>query len=173
MPTHPTFDERFGELAQIAHRVAFRLTGSRDDTEDLTQEALARTAVRWRRVEPYADAFVARVTTNLALGLLRRRRELPHTIEHRGDLAQRVVDRDELVRALRKLPRRQREVLALRFLADLSEARVAEVLGCSVGTVKQHTHRAVRAARALLAHGSDPNLTNPDPGGPSHVPTSG
>lgn len=62
------------------------------------------------------------------------------------------VDHVELVAALRSLPRRQREVVALRYLADLPEAEVAALLGCAPGTVKQHAHRGLAALRRSLAH---------------------
>jgi RNA polymerase sigma factor (sigma-70 family) len=60
----------------------------------------------------------------------------------------------DLVRALRALPRRQREVVALRYLADRPEAEVADLLGCSAGAVKQHAHRGLAALRARLAPGA-------------------
>ena len=77
---------------------------------------------------------------------------------HRGDQSaspRRVPtttpDRVDLHRALDKLSRRQREVIVLRYFADLPEAAVAETLGCSVGAVKQHASRALAALRAELA----------------------
>jgi RNA polymerase sigma factor (sigma-70 family) len=59
----------------------------------------------------------------------------------------RVDQRDEVWRALGRLPRRQRAVLVLRFFEDLSEAEIAEVLGCSVGTVKSQASRALAKLR--------------------------
>ena len=58
--------------------------------------------------------------------------------------------------ALSKLPKRQREVVALRYLADLTEADTASVLGVTVGTVKQHGRRALQAMRERL--GVDPTF---------------
>jgi RNA polymerase sigma factor (sigma-70 family) len=60
------------------------------------------------------------------------------------------AERVDLARALRRLPRRQREVVVLRYLADWSEADVALALGCSVGTVKSHGHRGLAALRRHL-----------------------
>ena len=65
------------------------------------------------------------------------------------------MDRVDLVRALRALPRRQREVVALRYLADRPEAEVADLLGCSAGAVKQHAHRGLAALRARLGPGTN------------------
>ena len=70
----PSFEERFGALAALSYKVAFRLTGDRSEAEDLCQEALTRAYASWRRVAGYDEAWVARVTTNLAIGRWRRRR---------------------------------------------------------------------------------------------------
>jgi RNA polymerase sigma factor (sigma-70 family) len=70
-----------------------------------------------------------------------------------SDPADAAVTRLALAQALRRLPRRQRDVVVLRYLADLSEADVAESLGVSAGSVKQHAHRAVNALRRALGPG--------------------
>ncbi|HET9116936.1 MAG TPA: sigma-70 family RNA polymerase sigma factor [Pseudonocardiaceae bacterium] len=141
----PSFDDAAGELYQIAYRVAYRMLGSPLDAQDVAQEIAARAWVRWSKVEPYARAWVARSAANLVLDRLRRS-------GHRVGLEPAVVspvnaDRVELVMALRSLPKRQREVVVMRYLADLPEAEVAERLGCSVGAVKQHAHRGLVALR--------------------------
>jgi RNA polymerase sigma factor (sigma-70 family) len=167
MTTTPSdFDDRFDELARIAYRVAFRLTGSPADAEDIAQESLARASVRWRKIGPYAEAWVTRVATNLALGRLRKARPVAGESAPAADSAQLVADRHALVELVRRLPRRQRQAVTLRFLADLPEARVAELLGCSVGSVKQHTSRGLAALRTGLR--SDPD----DPRGELRVPTA-
>jgi RNA polymerase sigma-70 factor (sigma-E family) len=147
----PTYDERFAELASLSYRIAYRMSGSREESRDIAQEAMARAYARWPKVRDAAPGWVSRVTTNLTLDLLRKRRrpQLPGG-EPARDLANAVVRRAELVEALRPLPRRQRDVVVLRYLADLSEADVARSLGCSVGTVKQHAHRGLAALRASL-----------------------
>jgi RNA polymerase sigma-70 factor (sigma-E family) len=145
-----TFEERFAVLAALGYKVAYRLTGDRAESEDLAQEALARAYLRWRKVAAYDEAWMARVTTNLAIGRWRKHGRVilsgsavPAAAATGGD----PLDRIELVRILRSLPKRQREAVALRYLADLPEAEVAAVLGCSVGAVKQHTHRGLAALR--------------------------
>src|SRR5687767_7754518 len=70
------FEDRFGDLAALSYRVAYRLTGDREASEDLCQEALARAYRSWRRVAAYDEAWVARVTTNLAIGRWRKDRRL-------------------------------------------------------------------------------------------------
>jgi RNA polymerase sigma-70 factor (sigma-E family) len=152
--TAPPFDDRFAELSTLAYRVAFRILGDRGDAQDVAQEALARAYARWGRVHGHADPWVARVSANLAIGRWRRRgRSTPAAVPPGCDSAQVAADRVALATALAGLPRRQREVVVLRFLADRSEAAVAEELGCSVGTVKQHTHRALAALRRALGAG--------------------
>jgi RNA polymerase sigma factor (sigma-70 family) len=99
---------------------------------------------------------VARVTANLAIDHLRRTRG--RSLEGWGppataspDHGALAAERTELVRALSQLPRRQRQVVVLRYLADLPESRVATELGCSPGTVKQHASRGLAALRAALS----------------------
>ena len=143
----PDFDAAFDELFSVAYRVGYRLLGSREDADDVAIEALARAWQSWDKVGGYAAAWVARVASNLAIGLLRRRRRSELLSLRSGVRAEAsfAEDRRDLVRALKKLSGRQREVLVLRFIADLSEAEVAAALGCSVGAVKQHAHRAIAA----------------------------
>lgn len=149
-----TFEEAFEDLYARAYGVAYQLLGRRSEAEDVAQETLARAFVRWRRVAGYAEAWVVRVAGNLAIDGWRRRQRLEPAAdtEQRGGASpgpdgQRV----DLHRALATLSRRQREVIVLRFLADLPEADVAEALGCSVGSVKQHASRGLAALRASMA----------------------
>jgi RNA polymerase sigma factor (sigma-70 family) len=142
------YDEQFDGLARIAYRVAYRVLGDREDACDVAQEALARAYPRWRKIEAYAEPWVARVAANLAVGQVRRRRRrgpLPESAT--DDLEPAAVERLELVRELQRLPRRQREVIALRFLADLTETQVATALGCSLGSVKKHSNRGLSTLR--------------------------
>ena len=173
----PRFEDRFGPLADLSYRVAYRLVGDRSEAEDLAQEALARAYGRWRTVRGHDEAWVARVTTNLAIGRWRRRRVAAERHAAAGDAAllargdglpggrpggpaEARVDRVDVVRALRALPRRQREVVALRYLADRPEAEVADLLGCSAGAVKQHAHRGLAALRARLGPGTNDDEEN-------------
>jgi RNA polymerase sigma-70 factor (sigma-E family) len=147
----PTFDDSFPALYRHAYRVAYRLCGSDSDAKDLAQDALVRAFGRWETVRAYADpsAWVARVVTNLAFDQWRRRR-----LFRRLPVASREQsvpdDHVDLYLALDSLPRRQRQVVVLRYLADQSEAATAEALGCSVGTVKQHASRGLKSLRTRL-----------------------
>ena len=146
------FDDMFPEMFRAAYRVAFRLLGSREDAADCAQEACARACADWSKLTRSGSPvpWVVRVSSNLAIDRWRkaRRRAL------RGRQSGVVLDPDpsrlDLYRALDALPRRQRDVVVLRHLADLSEIEVAAVLGCSVGTVKSNASRARAALREVL-----------------------
>lgn len=142
-----TFEAAFPELFEQARRLAARLLGA----EDMAAEAMARAWLRWRRLEDasYRDAWVLRVATNLCLDSLRRRRT-PVAAPPASDGAEQQVLRLALAAALGKLPRRQREAVVLRHLADLPESDVAAALGISPGTVGAHVHRGLAALRQRL-----------------------
>jgi RNA polymerase sigma-70 factor (sigma-E family) len=152
-------DEGFDEFVALRYaellRVAYLLTGSRTDAEDLVQAALVRALRRWSRVDD-PMAYVRRAMVNQHINIWRRvrRRELvtahlPDTIY--GDPAETVSQRAALLAALRSLPARTRVVVALRYLADMSEADVAAAVGTSVGNVKSHASRGLAKLRAVLA----------------------
>lgn len=146
------YDEQFDDLAAIAYRVAFRMLGAREDARDVAQEAMARAYAHWRRASGHPEAWVSRVAANRAIDLLRRRGRVSEPAQEPvADHGPHATERLELVRALEALPRRQREVVVLRYLADLPEAEVAAQLGCSAGTVKQHASRGLAALRSALA----------------------
>jgi RNA polymerase sigma-70 factor (sigma-E family) len=145
-----TFEETFEGLYARAYGVAYQLVGRRSEAEDVAQETLARAFARWPRVRSYAEAWVVRVAGNLAIDGWRRGRRLDHSAIADAAVAGPDAHRVDLQRALHKLSRRQRDVLILRFLADLPEAEVARALGCSAGSVKQHASRGLAALRTSL-----------------------
>ncbi len=134
--------------------------------EDLLQTALTRTWPRWERLHPDGDAeaYVRRVMVNTSLSWRARRWNGEWATEHLPDREGvdphgRVHDRAHLADVLRDLPPRQRAVLVLRFFEDCSEQQTADVLGCSVGTVKSQTSRALARLRANAAGITDAQLT--------------
>lgn len=154
------FDTAFPALHALAYRVAFRLLGVREDSEDIAQEAVARAGVRWQRLtrQGAPDAWVVRVAGRLAIDAWRRRGvRAQYAATARpvaggdGGPLDRIVLHDHLAR----LTRRQREVVVLRYIGDLSEAAVADALGCSLGTVKRHASRGLAALRAGLEGAGD------------------
>lgn len=121
------------------------------------QIALLRTLGRWGAItgEPAAYAFA--VLVNLSRDRRRSRRRRPVTVlESWGqdprvsDGVDRLLERDAIVQAARRLLRRQREILACRFVLDRSVSETASALGVPEGTVKSYTARALTHMRALL-----------------------
>jgi RNA polymerase sigma factor (sigma-70 family) len=150
-PEEADFVAAYPELFPKAYRVAYRLLGSREAAEDTAAEALSRAFARWSHVSflPYRDAWVLRVTTNLALHALARRR--PAVPEARSlQIDDAAATRVALAEALKALPKRQRHIIVLRHLAGLPEAEIAVALGISEGTVKTHTKRALATLRRTL-----------------------
>lgn len=138
-------------------RAALLLTGHREDAEDLLQTALAKVAQKWDSLKPFSspDAYVRRVLYNQRVSWWRRSRSRHETSmadvmdrEPRGDFASDSALRIALRRVLSELTVRQRAIVVLRFYEDLPESEVAEILGCTVGTVRSQTHRTLARLRA-------------------------
>lgn len=140
-------------------RLAYRLCLDATEADDLAQEALARAWARWERIQDgNPEAYVNRIVTSVFLD--RRRRE---TIARRvlagigrqsqPQSGESVIERADLRSALLELPPRQRAAVVLRYVEDQSSAQAADVLGCSVGTIKSQAHDGLARLRTLL--GSD------------------
>jgi RNA polymerase sigma factor (sigma-70 family) len=164
----PDFAEAFHELYPRARRLAYRILGNPSEAEDAAAEALTRALVAWRRVAslPYREAWVLRVTANVAVDARRRGRRADAEETLPAAENEDVTDlRLALAAALAALPRRQREVIALHHLVGLREAEIASALGVSVGAVKKHGHRGMARLRAALGHEWDPSLGGREQGG--------
>ncbi|MFG3578247.1 SigE family RNA polymerase sigma factor [Micromonospora chersina] len=153
MITPEGFDEFVATRSPRLLRTAFLLTRDWALAEDLLQTALARAWEAWRRIEGDPEPYVRRIIVNANASWWRRRwrgevptADLPE-VAAEADRYSGLDDRDRLWRALGRLPRRQRAVLVLRYFDDLSDAEIAEVLHCSVGTVKSQASRAVAKLR--------------------------
>lgn len=139
-------------------RAARLLVEDRATAEDLVQTVLAAALGSWHRVRAAddVDAYLRRALVNARSSWWRRRmRELAvaprlHDVPVEDQWAG-VELRHELLAALSRLPERQRAAVVFRYYEDLSETQVAHILGCSVGTVRSHTARGIRALRAALA----------------------
>jgi RNA polymerase sigma factor (sigma-70 family) len=146
-------EDLFGELFAIGYRVGHRILADVTAAEDVAAETLARAVVHWPRLDHPArrQAWVAKVAANLAIDVVRRRdRVAPEPPTARADHGDTTAVRLALVSALSSLPSRQRQVVVLRYLADLPEAEVASSLGLSLNTVKKHTARGLAALRRSL-----------------------
>jgi RNA polymerase sigma-70 factor (sigma-E family) len=139
-------------------RFAYLLTGDPHSAEDLVQSALAKVYGHWDRVSAVEspDAYVRKVMVNEHTSWWRR--QWRHRERTDSDLI-RVIDPvaapdvahdEDLWVHVRSLAPQQRAAVVLRFYEDLSEAQTAEVLGCSVGTVKSHTSRAITSLRGKM-----------------------
>lgn len=189
-PARQEFDQFVAGATDALLRSAYLITWDLADAEDLVQECLFKLARRWPRVRKmeHPAAYARTVLVHLALDAgkqrMRRRAELAEAaaapLEHReDDAAVRVLGRVEagadLMRALGELPPRQRVALVLRYFEDLSEADVAEAMGCSVGTVKSTTSRALERLRSLVDLPAVPAVptsgsgTGPQPPRPTHL----
>lgn len=149
----------FAEFFQASWEPCLRAvavsTGDMLHAEEQVAEAFARAWASWRKVSghPAPRAWVVRTALNAGASSWRRRvRELP-LVDH--DAAMPAADRSildaGLLTAVRRLPARQREVIALRVLLDLDIATTARELGVAPGTVRAHLARAVAALRNELA----------------------
>jgi RNA polymerase sigma-70 factor (ECF subfamily) len=149
-----------GSEFEVAYRAAFPaivrsvrpLVDSADEAVDVVQEAFARAYLRWASSGDLdcIEAWVRTVAINLALSRIRRlRTALRHVASHRAsdfdlgeDTTVPVADRIDLVRALRKLPAKQQEIVVLHYLSDTSVKDIATQLGISESSVKTTLHRS-------------------------------
>ncbi|MCB0907489.1 MAG: SigE family RNA polymerase sigma factor [Nocardioidaceae bacterium] len=153
------FEDWVGARSSALARSAYLLTADVHLAEDLLQDTLARVAQHWPELTRGGspDAYARRVMHNLAIDTWRRRRVRPREVldDRRvelaspGDDAEAIARRVVLREALARLTPKQRAVLSLRFYDDLTEAQTAEVLHCSVSTVKSQTRHALARLRAL------------------------
>lgn len=152
-----TFTSYVRARGPVLLRTARSLTANPSDAEDLLQTALTKTYLAWERIADHGalDGYVRRALVNTRTSQWRKRRvdefacdELPEPEPTAGpDPAEEQAVRDALWHAVGKLPYRQRAMVVLRYYEDLSEARTAELLGVSVGTVKSAVSRAVAKLR--------------------------
>ena len=150
--------ETFAAFYQREYRnvvaLAYALTGRAAVAEELAQDAFLVAYRNWARVSAYEvpGAFVRRVASNMAVSFTRRwaaeARALARLAARSPRWSSPLEPTDaDFWRAVRSLPRRQAQALSLRYLEDLPDDEIAQVLGCSVATVRVHLHNG----RATLA----------------------
>jgi RNA polymerase sigma-70 factor (sigma-E family) len=153
------FDEFVAANVDDLLQTAYLIVWDEAEAEDLVQECLMKVARRWPRVRrmEHPRAYARRILVNRALdgarGRARRRTELEPMVQASAtavDPLAMIDTRAELLDALGRLPARQRAVLVLRYFNDLTEAQVADVLGCSPGTVKSSSSRGLARLREVL-----------------------
>ena len=151
--------EQWGPLT----RTAFLLTGDRGAAEDLVQTALEKAHRRWTHIvrQDAPGAYVRRAMINTLISWRRRRRVAEVELGGREDLPgpdeyARVETRHQMLQELRRLPPRTRAILVLRFFEDRTEADIAAILGCSIGSVKSQSSRGLARLRDHIGDTVDP-----------------
>jgi RNA polymerase sigma-70 factor (sigma-E family) len=150
------FEEFVAARSADLLRTAVLLTRDRGHAEDLLQTALVKAYRRWNRIsneDPYPYVRRILVTSAASWWRLRTTQEivsLPAVDLAAPDETDRLAEREHMTAALAELPPRMRAVLVLRYTEDLSEAATAELLGCSIHTVRSQTVRGLARLRALL-----------------------
>lgn len=151
-----TFEDAFRSHYTSVVASSWAICRNRESAEELAQEAFARAYRRWQKLDDggYAVPWLHRVVMNLTLNHVKRRNrgsvlERLHAPRPADPSAVHGSD-DWLVTTLRRLPKRQREAVFLRYVADLDVARVASVMGCSEGSVKTHSKRGLDRLREVV-----------------------
>lgn len=156
-----TLPERFESFYQREFRsvvgLAYALSGSRWAAEDLAQEAFVAAHRTWDRIGEYESpgAWVRRVVANMAVSLYRKRaseaRAMARIAVHRQEALPALDAEDnEFWAAVRALPKRQAQAIALYYLEDRPVAEVADILDCSPATARVHLHKGrIRLAERL------------------------
>lgn len=152
----PDFESFYRSEYRSVVGLAYALSGSRIAAEDITQDAFLAAHKEWDRVAFYdrPEAWVRRVVSNLSVSFIRTKaREAGAMIRLKprdGYLPQMPEEDAHFWKAVRSLPKRQAQVIALHYLEDRPVADIALVLGCAENTVKVHLHKGrQRLARKL------------------------
>ncbi len=158
MSTDEEFDDSISARWSSLYRLAYLLAASPTGAEDLLQTTLEKAYVNWARIGrmDYAEAYVRRMLANTLVSSKRRAwvheqpwGDVPESVADSAEMP--ILDRSLLWPLVCALPARQRAVIVLRYYEDLSEAQIADVLGCAPGTVKSQSSAAMRALRRALA----------------------
>jgi RNA polymerase sigma-70 factor (sigma-E family) len=146
-----TFDDFVRARLPQLLRLGRALTGDEHRGADLVQDALERALPKWSAIEAEdPEGYVRRIMVNRNISVWRSLRRERLTDDPPDAATTDEAPDQALFAALRVLPPRQRTVVALRYLADQTEAQTAALMGCSVGAVKSQTHAAMQHLRELL-----------------------
>lgn len=156
-PFETVFHREFPRMVAVAYAI----TGNRWAAEELAQEACLRAYRSWGSIRGYdrPGAWLRRVTINLSNSFLRRRLSELRALERYvlnglEPIAEHAAEEREFWDEVTSLPRRQREVIALRYVDDLSTSEIAEVLEISESSVRTHLQRGREMLARRIATGS-------------------
>jgi RNA polymerase sigma-70 factor (ECF subfamily) len=154
-----SFDAFYQDEYRGLVQLAFVLSGSRYGAEDIAQDALVAAWTRWRELEQPL-AWTRRVVANLAVSAIRRRiaegrAMVRQAVGHGEPIAELPEPDTEFWAAVRALPTRQRQMLALYYLGDCSVGEIAVTMGCAEGTVRATLHKGRLALAKRLRLGSE------------------
>jgi RNA polymerase sigma-70 factor (sigma-E family) len=148
------FSEFVSVRSQALYRLAYGVIGDQQLAQDLVQESLIKAYMAWPRLRDRTkvEGYVCRTIVTTAISWRRRRSFHEPPVEHvpdtgAGDDPESLATDAAVWTDLRVLPARQRAALFLRYHEDLSEAQTAELMGCSVGTVKRQVYIALSKLR--------------------------
>ncbi|ABS03791.1 SigE family RNA polymerase sigma factor [Kineococcus radiotolerans] len=153
------YEEFVAARGPALQRLARGLLRNPSDAEDVVQDVLAKALLKWNRISAADDpiAYVNHMLVNESTSFWRRtaRREDPRAPEDlpvsaAADATQRFLDRDALLAAVRTLPTKQRSVVALRYLDEMDDERIADILDMTTGAVRVNASRGLATLRAAM-----------------------
>ena len=162
-------EQAIEQYGKATYNFALRLTHNEADARDLTQEAFIRVYRAWRSFQPGTSflSWIYRIVTNLYRDELRRKKgryqeeipednapqafggERPLAVNPIEDYVEEQLS-EPLARSLEQLSPDQRQVIVLADIEEYSYQEIAEIMGCSIGTVRSRLHRARALLRRLL-----------------------
>ncbi len=151
----PSFEELYTSSYESLVRLGFVLTGSKEVAEDLVQDCFVRLHRHYERLDS-PDRYAKQAVVNACRSHFRRagrerdRRPLLYVVDGAQSPSSSGPQAGELHDVLLTLPYRQRAAIVLRFYSDLSEAEIAETLGCRPGTVGSLIHRGLERLREVI-----------------------
>ena len=156
MGTRPDFDEWVAARGQSLLRLAYALTGSRAEAEDIVEHALSRALARWSRISRRdPDTYVRRLVVHAHLsrwrGFRRRQPPPPPPVEQAPTTGIAIAVPDPMWHACESLPPEQRTALVLRFYEDLRYDEIAELTGVREASIRSSVAGGIAAIRAAVS----------------------
>lgn len=149
----------FNRHKDYIFRLACRFSGDQVLADEITQEVFIRIFNGRRKWQPLAkfSTWLYRITLNTSREIVRKRKRelfrqstLLETVAEDRETNKDEIIEEQLHRLLAALPERQREALVLRFFEKLSIKETAQIMGCRIGTIKSHLHKALKNLRTIM-----------------------